>query len=307
MGMSWRQILPWVTSATTLWAVWLNGHNVRLSWKVSLANQAFWLVFIVAFRAWGLLPLTLSLAAVFTRHLTRPAKLAPAPGSSQCAPVPSGHRGPGPGSVPCSPPITAGSRLEGRPRCGRPCRPAAPSRRDASRTWSGHSSTMVSTHSTPRTTPSSKSSKGLPTTNQPVKALMRNAGDFSPEALPYQPLARRMTVAGAAGDLRRIACQASCKSGASDVLHRGVVRNRQGQRRSNMTGTTARRRMAAVILLTGTLLGTGAFNPAGASGGAPAPQAASAAKGGDPSEGDREASKKGSFDLTKKGSFDITE
>ena len=66
--MSWQEFLPWVTSANTLWAVWLNGRNVRLSWKVSLANQALWLVFIVAFGAWGLLPLTLSLAAVFARH-----------------------------------------------------------------------------------------------------------------------------------------------------------------------------------------------------------------------------------------------
>jgi hypothetical protein len=81
-----------------LWAVWLNGRNVRLSWKVSLANQALWLVFIVAFGAWGLLPLTVSLAAVFARHLTRPPKPAPAGGSSrQCARVPSGRRGPRPG------------------------------------------------------------------------------------------------------------------------------------------------------------------------------------------------------------------
>ena len=77
MEMSWQDILPWVTSANTLWAVWLNGHNVRLSWKVSLANQALWLIFIVAFGAWGLLPLTLLLAAVFARHLTRSPKPAP--------------------------------------------------------------------------------------------------------------------------------------------------------------------------------------------------------------------------------------
>ncbi len=72
VGVSGQDVLPWVTSVITLWAVWLSGNNLRLSWKVSLANQALWLVFIVAFRAWGLLPLTLSLAAVFARHLTRP-------------------------------------------------------------------------------------------------------------------------------------------------------------------------------------------------------------------------------------------
>lgn len=81
--MRCRDILPWLTSANTLWAVWLNGHNVRLSWKVSLANQALWLVFIVAFGAWGLLPLTLSLALVFASHLTRPPKPTPAPATSR--------------------------------------------------------------------------------------------------------------------------------------------------------------------------------------------------------------------------------
>ncbi|MDQ4096315.1 MAG: hypothetical protein M3144_00380 [Actinomycetota bacterium] len=70
--MSWQDVLPWVTSAMTLWAVWLSGHNLRLSWKVSLANQALWLEFIVASGAWGLLPLTLSLAAMFASHLARP-------------------------------------------------------------------------------------------------------------------------------------------------------------------------------------------------------------------------------------------
>ena len=74
MGMRCREILPWLTSANTLWAVWLNGHNVRLSWKVSLANQALWLLFIIAFGAWGLLPLTLSLASIFASHLTRSRK-----------------------------------------------------------------------------------------------------------------------------------------------------------------------------------------------------------------------------------------
>ena len=100
MEMSWQDILPWVTSANTLWAVWLNGHNVRLSWKVSLANQALWLIFIVAFGAWGLLPLTLLLAAVFARHLTRSPKPAPTAGTSrQSAPVRSGRRRPWVGGV----------------------------------------------------------------------------------------------------------------------------------------------------------------------------------------------------------------
>ncbi len=34
-------------------------------------NQAIWLVFIVTYKAWGLLPLTLALSGIFTRHLWR--------------------------------------------------------------------------------------------------------------------------------------------------------------------------------------------------------------------------------------------
>jgi hypothetical protein len=64
-------MIPWITSAATLVAVWLNGRNVRLSWKISLLNQAIWLVFIVTYDAWGLLPLTLALSGMFARHLWR--------------------------------------------------------------------------------------------------------------------------------------------------------------------------------------------------------------------------------------------
>ncbi|MDQ4096486.1 MAG: hypothetical protein M3144_01260 [Actinomycetota bacterium] len=64
-------MIPWVTSGATLVAVWLNGRNVRLSWKISLLNQTIWLVFIVTYGAWGLLPLTLALSGIFARHLWR--------------------------------------------------------------------------------------------------------------------------------------------------------------------------------------------------------------------------------------------
>ena len=62
-------MIPWITSAGTLLAVWLTGRNLRLSWKVSLANQGMWLVFIITYEASGLLPLTLALAGIFARHL----------------------------------------------------------------------------------------------------------------------------------------------------------------------------------------------------------------------------------------------
>ncbi len=64
-------MIPLLTSAITLLAVWLSGRNVRLSWKVSLVNQAVWLVFIITNRAWGFLPLTVALSGMFADHLWR--------------------------------------------------------------------------------------------------------------------------------------------------------------------------------------------------------------------------------------------
>lgn len=64
-------MIAWACSAITLLSVWLTGHNLRLSWKVSLANQALWLILTVQNETWGLLPLTLSLTLIFSRHLWR--------------------------------------------------------------------------------------------------------------------------------------------------------------------------------------------------------------------------------------------
>ena len=86
--MRWQDILPWLTSAMTLWAVWLSGHNLRLSWVVSLINQALWCGFIVASGAWGLLPLTLSLAVIFARHLARPLRASPGQQALERRPAP---------------------------------------------------------------------------------------------------------------------------------------------------------------------------------------------------------------------------
>jgi hypothetical protein len=64
-------MIPLLTSAGTLLAVWLSRRNVRLSWKVSLVNQALWLVFIITNEAWGFLPLTVALSGMFADHLWR--------------------------------------------------------------------------------------------------------------------------------------------------------------------------------------------------------------------------------------------
>ena len=73
-------MIPWITSGATLVAVWLNGRNVRLSWKISLLNQAIWLMFVVTYDASGLLPLTLALSGILARH----------PGRTRCASRPLG-------------------------------------------------------------------------------------------------------------------------------------------------------------------------------------------------------------------------
>lgn len=66
-----RTLLPYLTSVVTLFAVWLSAKNLRLSWKVSLGNQGLWLLFIVTFGAWGLLPLCGALTGLFARNLWR--------------------------------------------------------------------------------------------------------------------------------------------------------------------------------------------------------------------------------------------
>lgn len=71
VGVSWQDMLPWMTSAMTLWAVCCrattSGCPGGSAWR-----QALWLGFIVASGTWGLLPLTLSLSAMFASHLAGP-------------------------------------------------------------------------------------------------------------------------------------------------------------------------------------------------------------------------------------------
>jgi hypothetical protein len=66
-----RQLLPFATGLLTLAAMWLVGNKRTLGWTIGLANQALWLAFIVVFKAWGLLPLTVVLTVTYTRNLIR--------------------------------------------------------------------------------------------------------------------------------------------------------------------------------------------------------------------------------------------
>lgn len=59
------------TSAGTIAHMIATGNRVRWAWLLGLANQVIWLVFIVAFGAWGLLPLSAALTAIYTRNHLR--------------------------------------------------------------------------------------------------------------------------------------------------------------------------------------------------------------------------------------------
>lgn len=63
--------LPWLLSAVTVYAMVLAGNKNRHAWAVSIANQALWLVYIVAAGAWGLLPMNAALWIVFVRNYRR--------------------------------------------------------------------------------------------------------------------------------------------------------------------------------------------------------------------------------------------
>lgn len=66
-----RQLLPLATSVVTLIGMWMVGNKNPLGWLVGLGNQTLWGWFIVAFHAWGLLPLSCALSVVYSRNLLR--------------------------------------------------------------------------------------------------------------------------------------------------------------------------------------------------------------------------------------------
>lgn len=66
-----KALLPWATSAFTLVGMVLIGNKRWQGWCVGLASQVLWVTFAVAFRAWGLLPLTAVLVGIYSRNLRR--------------------------------------------------------------------------------------------------------------------------------------------------------------------------------------------------------------------------------------------
>lgn len=60
--------LPWLLSAITIWMTVLAGNKHPSAWAVGLANQALWLVWIIASQSWGLLPMNAALWLVYGRN-----------------------------------------------------------------------------------------------------------------------------------------------------------------------------------------------------------------------------------------------
>lgn len=66
-----KQLLPWLTSAVTLYGMWVIGNKKWYGWLVGLGNQALWIATSIAFAEWGLLPLSACLVVLYTRNLIR--------------------------------------------------------------------------------------------------------------------------------------------------------------------------------------------------------------------------------------------
>jgi hypothetical protein len=65
------QLIPLATSVVTVIGIWLAGNHDPRGWMLGIANQALWLWFIIAFGAWGLLPLLVVLLFTYSRNLVK--------------------------------------------------------------------------------------------------------------------------------------------------------------------------------------------------------------------------------------------
>lgn len=66
-----EQLVPLALSCITVWTTWQAGNRNYLAWLVGLLNQGLWLVFIVVFDAWGLLPLNVFMTITYARNLAK--------------------------------------------------------------------------------------------------------------------------------------------------------------------------------------------------------------------------------------------
>ena len=60
--------LPYLLSIITIYIYLLAGEKSKKTWLVALASQVLWLVWIIAAKAWGLLPGNFVLWIVFYKN-----------------------------------------------------------------------------------------------------------------------------------------------------------------------------------------------------------------------------------------------
>lgn len=60
--------LPWILSANTIYSMLLAGNKKRNAWAFALGGQLLWLVWILASKSWGLLPMNIALWVVYGRN-----------------------------------------------------------------------------------------------------------------------------------------------------------------------------------------------------------------------------------------------
>lgn len=63
--------LPYAMSAITIYTMFLAGNKKQGAWVIGLVNQVLWLTWIITTRAWGLLPMTAALCAVYARNFIK--------------------------------------------------------------------------------------------------------------------------------------------------------------------------------------------------------------------------------------------
>lgn len=63
-----ENILPWILSAITIYMAVLTGNKHPKAWLIGLFNQFFWLVWIIATKNWGFLPMNIAFWIVYYRN-----------------------------------------------------------------------------------------------------------------------------------------------------------------------------------------------------------------------------------------------
>jgi hypothetical protein len=63
-----RTYMPWLLSTITIYTMVLAGERKSYTWLIGLANQALWLMWIIAVGARGLLPMNAALWIVYARN-----------------------------------------------------------------------------------------------------------------------------------------------------------------------------------------------------------------------------------------------